>query len=132
MRPTRRQFAQGMAAGLAGLALPSAVASSAVAAPQGPNPRSGRGLDERAIQTALDAVVQWPAVGAVCSVVGPAGRFDTASGTRGLHANAPARANSVARIASVTKGMVATVALQEVERGTLSLDSTIGDVLPGL
>ena len=56
MRPTRRQFAQGMAAGLAGLALPSAVASSAVAAPQGPNPRSGRGLDERAIQTALDAV----------------------------------------------------------------------------
>ena len=132
MRPTRRQFAQGMAAGLAGLALPSAVASSAVAAPQGPNPRSGRGLDERAIQDALDAVVQWPAVGAVCSVVGPDGRFDTASGTRGLHANAPARANSVARIASVTKGMVATVALQEVEHGTLSLDSTIGDVLPGL
>ena len=58
MRPTRRQFAQGMAAGLAGLALPPAVASSAVAAPQGPNPRSGRGLDERAIQAALDAVAR--------------------------------------------------------------------------
>ena len=58
MRPTRRQFAQGMAAGLAGLAPPPAVASSAAAAPQGPNPRPGRGLDERAIQTALDAVVQ--------------------------------------------------------------------------
>ncbi len=132
MSPTRRQFAQGMTAGLAGLVLPATVSSSAAAVPRGPNPNSGRGLDERAIQDALDAVVQWPAVGAVCSVVGPAGRFDTASGTRGLHANAPAKANSVARIASVTKGMVATVAMQEVERSTLSLDSTLGEVLPGL
>lgn len=132
MRPTRRQFAQGMAAGLAGLVLPASAAPSALAAPKGPDPRFGRGLDERAIQEALDAVVQWPAVGAVCSVVGPAGRFDTASGTRGLDANAPAKAQSVARIASVTKGMVATVAMQEVERGTLSLDTTVGEVLPGL
>ena len=61
MRPTRRQFAQGMAAGLAGLVLPSAASSSALAAPSGPNPRSGHGLDERAIQDALDASSAEPA-----------------------------------------------------------------------
>ena len=51
---------------------------------------------------------------------------------RGWPPARPARPQSVARVASVTKAMTATVAFQEIERGTLRLDSTLGEVLPGL
>lgn len=125
MGTSRRQFTTLLAAGVAGLAIPAGGAAPALAA-------RPSGLDEGRIQAALDALVAWPVVGAVCSVVGPAGRFDTAAGRRSLTSEAPARPSSVARIASVTKAMTATAAFQQIERGRLSLDSTLGEVLPGL
>lgn len=84
------------------------------------------------VQAALDALVTWPVIGAVCTVTGTSGLRELASGRRSSALPAPARPHSVARIASVTKTMTATVAFQEIERGALRLDSTIGEVLPNL
>lgn len=128
MHPSRRTVTQGLAASVAALALPTAFSTAAAAAPG----RSPKGLDATALQAALDGLVTWPVVGAVCAAVSPAGRLELASGRRGLDSNAPARPSSLVRVASVTKAMTATVAFQEIERGTLRLDSTIGQVLPGL
>lgn len=126
MHPSRRTVTQGLAAGLAGLALPAALAESALAASR------TAGADADILQRSLDALVAWPVVGAVCAVASPAGRLELAAGRRSAATPAPARPQSVARVASVTKAMTATLAFQEIERGTLRLDSTIGEVLPGL
>ena len=118
MHPSRRTVTQGLAAGLAGLALPAALAESALAAPR------TAGADADILQRSLDALVAWPVVGAVCAVASPAGRLELAAGRRSAATPAPARPQSVARVASVTKAMTATLAFQEIERGTLR---TFGD-----
>jgi D-alanyl-D-alanine carboxypeptidase len=89
--------------------------------------------DAAALQAALDALTAGDGVGAVAQVVGPNGRWSGASGVRRLERGMPAaRWFDRARIASVTKPMVATLALQEVARGRWTLDTTVDDVLPGL
>lgn len=128
MHTSRRRFAQGLAAGAAALTMPAALAVPASAAPA----RSARTPDATALQGALEVLVQWPVVGAVCAAASPAGLVELAAGRRSAASPAPARPASVARVASVTKAMTAVVAFQEIERGALALDSTIGEVLPGL
>jgi D-alanyl-D-alanine carboxypeptidase len=72
-------------------------------------------------------------VGAVAQVMGPGSTWSSASGVRRLSGRQPvARAGDRVRIASVTKSMVATLALQEVERGRWTLSTRVRDVLPGL
>lgn len=88
-------------------------------------------LNARAAQKALDAVVEGGAIGAVAAVRSPEGRWRSAAGLR-ESGGAKARAGDKARVGSVTKSMVATVALQLVEEGNLRLDSTVDDVTPGL
>lgn len=129
MSTSRRRLTQGLAAGAACLALPAGLSAPAAAAPSA---RSSRTPDSAALQAALEALVQWPVAGAVCAAASPAGLVELAAGRRSTASPAPARPQSVARVASVTKAMTATVAFQEIERGTLRLDSTIGEVLPGL
>ena len=95
--------------------------------------RPGDGLDERRLQEALDVFTAEYGIAAVAEVVGPNGRWAGASGVRRLTPNPrPARPEDRFRIASVTKPMVATLALQEVARGRWSLSTTVGSVLPGL
>ena len=81
MHPSRGQFTTLAAGSLAGLTLAPLSGLSAGAAPA-PNVPRRRGLDERAVQAALDALVTDPVIGAVASVVGPVGAFATASSTR--------------------------------------------------
>jgi D-alanyl-D-alanine carboxypeptidase len=90
-------------------------------------------LETAGLQRALDAVTAGDGVGAVAEVVGPGRKWSSASGVRRLSGRQPAaRAGDRVRIASVTKSMVATLALQEVERGRWTLSTRVRDVLPGL
>lgn len=95
--------------------------------------RPGHGLDDQRLQDALDVFTAEYGIAAVAEVVGPNGHWAGASGVRRLTPNpGPARPEDRFRIASVTKPMVATLALQEVARGRWSLSTTVGSVLPGL
>ncbi len=58
--------------------------------------------------------------------------FEDAFGTRGLGTDAPMTADTVVWIASMTKAITATCAMQQVERGRLTLDGDIAVVLPEL
>lgn len=110
----------------------SRMATSSTAAASG-RAAASRPLDRAALQADLDAVTAGAGVGAVAQVVGPSGTWSSASGVRRLNAQSPrARAGDRVRIASVTKAMVATLAMQEVQRGRWKLSTRVQDVLPGL
>ncbi|MET0692716.1 MAG: serine hydrolase domain-containing protein, partial [Propionibacteriaceae bacterium] len=118
-----------------GLSAPALLAGpqSAVAAPQPAAVSTNHRLDRAALQSALDDVTAGDGVGAVAQVKGPQGSWSSASGVRRLSGRAPAaRAGDQVRIASVTKSMVATLVLQEVQRGRWKLTTRVDQVLPGL
>lgn len=121
--PTRRQLLTGAAA--AAVTVPLG-ASQAVAAPPHRGSFSTAGID-----AALSAMVDNGAVGVTTSVVGPTGTYLSAVGERELGKNA-AKTQDRARIASVTKGMVAVLVMQRIEAGQWTLDTTIDEVVPGL
>jgi CubicO group peptidase (beta-lactamase class C family) len=58
--------------------------------------------------------------------------YEGAFGTREIGANAPMTLDTVVWIASMTKAITATAAMQLVERGKLSLDRPAHDVVPEL
>jgi methyl acetate hydrolase len=58
--------------------------------------------------------------------------YEGAFGTREMGANAPMTLDTVVWIASMTKAITATAAMQLVERGKLSLDRPAHDVVPEL
>lgn len=126
-RPSRRQLITGAVLASA------AVAAPAHAAPGGNGKGKGQNIGFRrdAIQDALEAMVDDGAVGVVASVVGASGGFQTTAGLRQIGRDS-AKPQDRARVASVTKGMVATMVMQEIEAGRWSLDTTIDDVVPDL
>ena len=125
VRPSRRQLITGA------LLASAAVAAPAQAAPGGKGKAKDIGFRRDAIQDALEAMVDDGAVGVVASVVGASGGFQTAAGLRQIGRDS-AKPQDRARVASVTKGMVATMVMQEIEAGRWSLDTTIDDVVPDL
>ena len=58
--------------------------------------------------------------------------FQIAHGRRALPDGAPMSLDTVFRIASMTKAITATAAMQMVEQGKLALDAPAGEVVPGL
>ncbi len=58
--------------------------------------------------------------------------YQGAHGVRALGDAQPMTLDTVMRLFSMTKAITATAAMQQVERGTLSLDGPIADVLPQL
>jgi CubicO group peptidase (beta-lactamase class C family) len=56
--------------------------------------------------------------------------YKAAFGTRSVEKPEPMTADSVFRIASMTKAVTATAAMQLVERGRIGLDQPMGEVLP--
>ncbi len=58
--------------------------------------------------------------------------FEGGFGTRSLATGEPMTADTVVWIASMTKAITATAAMQQIERGKLSLDGDIAAVLPEL
>ncbi len=84
------------------------------------------------LQDDTDALAAAGAIGVVASATGPRLRWSGAAGVRSIDAGTPARAGDVVRVGSVTKSMVATLALQEVQRSRWRLSTTVGEVLPRL
>ena len=126
MHPTRRLFSTLAAGALAGAALGPTPGGAASAAPR------RRGLDERAIQDAVNLLALAAGDRGGRPVVGLMGPFATAAGRRSLAFNAPAGPQDRARVASITKAMISTLVFQEIEAGTWTLETTIEEVRPGL
>ena len=86
----------------------------------------------------IDAVLQDAvARGAVAGVVALAGdaggtRYEAGFGRRDLASTAMMDPDSVVWFASMTKIITSVAAMQLVERGRLSLDGPIAEILPGL
>lgn len=96
-------------------------------------PQEGRGGDTSAdVQATLDAAVAQGAVGVTARVDSPKFTGRWAAGTRSIDKRTKATPNAPFRVASNTKSHVATAALQLVEEGTWTLDTTVDDILPGL
>ncbi len=88
-------------------------------------PQIDRVLDEAATRGDVPGVVATAATRA-----GPV--YEGAFGTRALEGGAPMSADTVFWIASMTKAVTSTAAMQLVEQGKLALDAPIGAVLPEL
>jgi D-alanyl-D-alanine carboxypeptidase len=87
---------------------------------------------ESNLQQALDRLVATGAPGAVALVRDDGHTVVLTSGEGDLARQVPIRANDRFRIGSVTKSFIATVVLQLVGEGKLSLTDTVARWLPGL
>jgi D-alanyl-D-alanine carboxypeptidase len=122
--PTRRSILAGTAA--ATLAATVGAAPRATAAPA-----AAAVPDRAALQAALDQIVATGATAALARVDTRSGTWHGASGVVELGRPAPAPAWGRFRVGSVTKTFVATVLLQLVGEGRLSLADTLEQWLPG-
>ncbi|WP_166844764.1 serine hydrolase [Isoptericola sp. BMS4] len=97
-----------------------------------PSETSAKGVHEvkEGLEQGLDDTVAGVPVGIVARVDAPGLRWSGAAGTRALDGRGPALPWDRFRVASNTKSMVATLVMQEVERGTWSLDTLVVDALP--
>jgi D-alanyl-D-alanine carboxypeptidase len=135
-RPARRVLSAWIVVAMAVgalLAVPTRVAAATapgghqrtlVPAPQRVDPGELGGL--------LDQIVAAGAPGAAALVRDGHGVTQAASGLADLRTGRPMRPGLNYRVASVTKPMVATVVLQLVAEGRLSLSGTVGHWLPGV
>ena len=117
MRPCLWSNRKGAAALLSTLVATQLWAAPAVvaAAPgstviEAPRPAAAR------LQARVNAVKTAGAIGVVAATSGPRIRWSGAAGVRSIDTGRRARARDTARVGSVTKTMVATLALQEVQR----------------
>jgi D-alanyl-D-alanine carboxypeptidase len=85
----------------------------------------------KALQAGVDAVMRTGTVAVVARSTGPRGTRYASGGVADRDTRAPARAGDAFRIASTTKTFVATVMLQLVGEGRVSLDDTVEHWLPG-
>jgi len=85
---------------------------------------------DKVLKSAIDRGDVPGVVAVAASESGPA--YEGAFGTRTLPAGPAMTADSVFWIASMTKAVTSTAAMQLVERGKLALDRPIADVLPEL
>ena len=86
----------------------------------------------RAIDAGLARVVKDGAVGVTVRVESPDVDYRGSAGVRDQGRKAPAGWQDRFRAASNTKTMIATLVLQEVERGGWTLDTRVDEVIPGL
>jgi D-alanyl-D-alanine carboxypeptidase len=84
------------------------------------------------LDAALDALVADGAIAVTARVEKGSKTWSGAAGTREREGHAPARPRDRFRVASNTKPMIATLVMQEVEKGTWTLDTPVEDVLPGV
>lgn len=84
-----------------------------------------------AIDEGMATIVADGALGVAARVQTPTLVWQGADGQRRLGEDSPAGAQDRFRVASITKTMVATLVLQEVQDGTWTLDTLVEEVLPG-
>ncbi len=93
-------------------------------------PAERTGIDPVALQAGLQELADAGGVGIVARVT--AGQQGWAGSLGSAAPGTPATPDARFRAASVTKMLTSVLALQLVDRGQWTLDTTIGDVLPGL
>jgi len=101
--------------------------SYAVPAP----PEAARAVDPAALREAVRAVRADGAVGVTARVSAPGVRWTYAAG-RTRPSGRKARPDDVFRVGSVTKQMIAVLALQQVARGRWKLRTKVDSISPGL
>lgn len=84
------------------------------------------------LDAALDQLVAEGAVSVTARIEKGADTWAGAAGSRERGGATPARPDDRFRVAGNTMPMVAVLVLQEVEKGTWSLDTPVSDVLPGI
>ncbi|MEV0557991.1 serine hydrolase domain-containing protein [Streptomyces sp. NPDC050597] len=109
-----------------GLTLPAAGATGQAAKPT-PDKTHSKGL-----QAGVDAILKTGSVGVVAQSTGPRGSRYATAGVADKTTGAAARSGDRFRMASASKTFVATVVLQLVGEGRLSLDDTVEHLLPGV
>lgn len=87
---------------------------------------------DEALQAELEKLVADGAEGVSARIDGPTRDWAGAAGVRERGERRKASNNDQFRAASNTKMMIATLVMQEVERGTWRLDSKANEVVPGL
>ncbi|MEW2569330.1 serine hydrolase domain-containing protein [Streptomyces sp. NPDC047070] len=125
---TSRVVATTLATVLAGigLTLPAAGATGVTGTP------AHSASHSRALQAGVDAVMKTGTVGVVARSTGPRGVRYATGGVADRATQAAVRPGDRFRIASASKTFVATVILQLVGEGRLSLDDTVEQWLPGV
>ena len=117
---------------VAGLALAGlAIADTGTA----PGTTTARGITRgspNSLQQEVDAIHGTGVVSVLASATGPDGRRSARAGVASVSTARPVPLDAEFRIGSVTKIFVATVALQLVGEGRLSLDDTVAHWLPGV
>ncbi len=135
-RPARRTLPMPLLAGMAVGALLLAPARAGAAA--GPSSHGTtvtptlQRIEPGELRRLLDQVVAAGAPGAAAQVRDEHGVTQAASGVADLRSGRPMQPGLHYRAASVTKPFVATVVLQLVAEGRLSLADTVGHWLPGI
>ncbi|MBG6098781.1 serine hydrolase domain-containing protein [Nocardioides luteus] len=109
----------------------TAIAERAAAEQQGFKARSSTPAAAE-LDRAVDAVIADGALGVTARVEAPGLTWTGAGGVREAGTERDVRASDRFHVASNTKTMIATLVMQEVERGTWSLDTPAEDVLPGI
>ncbi|MGP4113377.1 serine hydrolase domain-containing protein [Streptomyces sp. 4N509B] len=130
-RARRRVAATVTAAGCAALLCltgPAAVAGE----PRHAGAAGAAGDGSTGLQRDVDALHRAGAVGATAVLLTPDGTVAAGSGTADLATGAPADPGARFRAGSTLKPFVATVVLQLVGEGELSLDDTVEEWLPGV
>ncbi|MEU5339593.1 serine hydrolase domain-containing protein [Streptomyces sp. NPDC020766] len=113
-----------------GLTLPAAGATGPAAKPT-LNKAHGKAHD-KALQADVDAILKTGTVGVLAQSTGPRGSRYANAGLADKATGAAARSGDRFRIASASKTFVATVILQLVGEGRLSLDDSVEHWLPGV
>jgi len=107
-----------------GLATPAASAKDAAS--------STKSRQRSSLQQSVDAIQRTGTVAVVAQSTGPDGRRYATTGVSDTATGRAARATDKFRIASSTKAFVATVMLQLVGEGRVSLDDSVEHWLPGV
>jgi D-alanyl-D-alanine carboxypeptidase len=121
---------------MSGRALGSILASLLCLALSGPGTALAgeRGVADRALDRALEGLVDQPEgpPGVIAVIQRGDDREVHTAGVANVETGAPLKAQKHMRIASVSKAFSGAVALTLVDQGVLSLDDTIGELLPDL
>jgi len=128
-----RRFTAGVAAFVAAALLGLTGCNSATTA-DSPTPTKPADsiVDRASLQTELDDLVALGVPGAVVMVRDDDQSVVLTAGVSDLEAKTPMSADATFRIASLTKPYVASVVMQLVAEGTLGLDDTVQQWLPGI
>jgi D-alanyl-D-alanine carboxypeptidase len=133
-RPATRTLSTALVVALAAGALLLAPAGAA-AGPSGHSDTASPaspGINPGQLQRLLDQIVAAGAPGAAARIRDKHGVTQAASGVADLRSGRPMRPGLHYRVASVTKPFVATLVLQLVAEGRLSLSDTVDQWLPGI